>query len=136
MVELTEIQVTGHARVGSMDNGQTVFVEVRTANSGIVALKTPAHVWTKLLTAFRTAGEAAAKVRAGAKAQTDPFRIVSAFRVTQTVAGRTTTGEVSIHVATREGIPISMVLSPQQASALSEALAIEAQRPTERPRGH
>jgi hypothetical protein len=135
-MEKTEVQVTGHALVGSMDNGETVFVEVRTANLGILVLKSPAHAWGKLLTAFRTAGDAAAKVRAGLKDRGDPFTVISAFRVTRAAAGRATTGEVSIHVATREGIPISMVLSTEQASALSEALALEVQRPAARPRGH
>lgn len=136
MVQKTDVEVTGHALVGSMDNGETVFVELRTATMGILVLKTPAYAWAKLLTAFRTAGDAAAKVRAGIKSRGDPFTVVSAFRVTRAVAGRATTGEVSIHASTRDGIPISLALSPEQAMALSEALAAEALREPKRPRGH
>lgn len=136
MAAKTDIQLTGQALVGSMDNGETVFMEVRTETMGILVLKTPAHAWAKLLAAFRTAGDVAAKVRAGIKSRDDPFAVVSAFRVTRAATSRATTGEVLIHASTHDGIPISLALSADQAATLSEALAVEIQHAPKQPRGH
>lgn len=136
MAMKTEVQVTGQAQVGGMDGGETVFIELRTATMGILVLKTPAHAWAKLVASFRAAGEVAAKMRAGPMPKDDPFEIVSPFRVTRASTGRATTGEVSIHFVTQEGIPIATALSAEQASALSEALAAEVQRPPTRPHEH